>query len=95
MRRILRIISPSGAQNTAQGHGEEVSDLASINEKVGGYMLANSVGKHEFARMVGLDPRQFDKRLKGEIDWRLSELGRIAEIVGCSIDDLVMTEGRD
>lgn len=68
---------------------------ASITERIGGYMLANKVGKYEFADMLGLDYRQFVKRLNGEIDWRLSEVGRIAEIVGCSIDDLVRTEGRN
>ena len=63
--------------------------MASIAEKVGGYMLTNNVGKHEFAKMLDLDPRQFNKRLSGEIDWRLTEVGRIAEIVGCTVDELV------
>lgn len=62
--------------------------MASITERIGGYMLANNVGKHEFARMLGLDPRQFNKRLSGEIDWRLTEVGKIAELIGCSLDEL-------
>ena len=62
--------------------------MASIAEKVGGYMLTKGVGKQEFAEMLGLDPRQFNKRLTGEIDWRFTEVGKIAEIVGCSLDEL-------
>ena len=37
--------------------------------------------------------RQFVKRLNGEIDWRLSELLKVAAICGCTIDDLVGREG--
>ena len=67
--------------------------MASIAEKIGGYMLANNVGKYEFADKLGIDYRQFVKRLNCEIDWRLSELLKVAAICGCTIDDLVGREG--
>jgi len=66
--------------------------MEKITDKIGGYMLRNDVGKGEFAQLLDLDARQFTKRVKGEIDWRLTELGKVAEIVGCSIDELVKEE---
>lgn len=57
-------------------------------------MLANGVGKYEFAEKLGIDYRQLVKRLDGDIDWRLSELRKVAEITGCTIDELV-SEGEE
>lgn len=66
--------------------------MAAITEKIGGFMLANGVGKYEFAEKVGLDYRQLVKRLDGDVDWRLSELRSVAKVVGCSVDELVREE---
>ena len=66
--------------------------MARINEKLGGYMLETGATRGDSAEQLGLDPRALKARITGETEWKLSELGRIAELVGIGIDDLVKEE---
>lgn len=63
--------------------------MARINEKLGGYMLETGASRQSIAEQLGLDPRSLKARVDGETEWKLSELGRIAELIGISLDDLV------
>lgn len=63
--------------------------MARINEKLGGYMLETGASRQAIAEQLGLDPRSLKARVDGETEWKLSELGRIAELIGISLDDLV------
>ena len=63
--------------------------MARINEKLGGYMLETGATRTSIAEALGLDPRALKARIDGETEWKLSELGRIAELVGVKLDELV------
>lgn len=60
-----------------------------INEKLGGYMLKTGATRTSIAEALGLDPRSLKARIDGETEWKLSEVMAIADLVGCTADELV------
>lgn len=41
------------------------------------------------AREMGIDNNSTGRRFRGEMEWRLSELPRLARILGVTVDDLM------
>ena len=73
-------------KNTEQGG--EVIKLDSIKERVGAYIERTGTTKGELASQLGMSRVSLRSKLTGQTEFRLSEAERLANILGCSVDEL-------
>lgn len=73
-------------KNTEQGG--EVIKLDSIKERVGAYIERTGTTKGELASQLGMSRVSLHSKLTGQTEFRLSEAERLANILGCSVDEL-------
>ena len=62
--------------------------MESIRERVGAYLERTGETKSELANKLGMSRVSLHSKLIGHTEFRLSEAERLAEILGCSVDDL-------
>jgi DNA-binding XRE family transcriptional regulator len=62
--------------------------LESIKERVGAYIERTGTTKSELAQKLGMSRVTLHSKLTGQTEFRLSEAERLAQILGCSVDDL-------
>lgn len=59
-----------------------------ICNEVGAWLLKPGNSKSELAESLGITTRSLRNKLNGEQPWLWCEVCKIAEITGCSLDDL-------
>lgn len=62
--------------------------MDSIRERVGAFIERTGMTKAELANQLGMSRVSLHSKLNGQTEFRLSEAERLAEILGCSVDDL-------
>ena len=62
--------------------------MDSIRERVGAFIERTGMTKAELASQLGMSRVSLHSKLSGQTEFRLSEAERLAEILGCSVDDL-------
>ncbi len=62
-------------------------DLERTAALVSKYLADNGVKKQHLAAQIGLSLRSFNNRLNGFTKFTFNESIRLAEIIGCSLDD--------
>ena len=60
-----------------------------IAEKVGAYLLQEGHTRESLAAELGITRPTLNSRLRGESDWMLKEIIKLAEITHCTPNDLV------
>lgn len=85
MQRILSKIVPSCKEFLVR---REVKKLDSIKERVGAYIERTGATKGEIAEQLGMTRVTLHSKLSGQTEFRLSEAERLANILGCTVDDL-------
>lgn len=63
-------------------------DVESIRERVGAYIERTGMTKGELAERLGMSRVTLHSKLMGQTEFRFSEAQELAEILGCSIDEL-------
>ena len=59
-----------------------------INEKLGAWLLEPGHNSDKLADLIGITRPSLRERLKGNAQWKWSEVIRVAEITDCSLDEL-------
>lgn len=62
--------------------------MDSIKERVGAYIERTGTTKGELASQLGMSRVSLHSKLTGQTEFRLSEAERLADILGCSVDEL-------
>lgn len=62
--------------------------MDSIRERVGAFIERTGMTKAELANQLGMSRVSLHSKLSGQTEFRLSEAERLAEILGCTVDDL-------
>ena len=67
--------------------------MSKIIELTGAYMLKEHVTKRQLADYLGFkSTNTLNNKLEGLSEFSLSEAGRLASLLGCTVDDLLSTE---
>lgn len=61
---------------------------ARFNEKLGAWLLVKENTKAKLAKQLGISRPTLDGRISGRSKWTWDEAVAVAEIVGCTLDDL-------
>ena len=64
-----------------------------INEKVGAWLLVSGNSKSLLAEKLGISRQTLADRLDGTAKWKWEEMLRLAEVLGCTLNDLAGVEG--
>lgn len=59
-----------------------------INEKLGAWLLQPGNDRDKLAEQIGITLPTLRERLAGRNQWKWSEVIRVAEITGCTLDEL-------
>lgn len=59
-----------------------------IKERVGAYIGRTGTTKREIATTLDMSEAAFYSKLRGDSEFTLSEAGKLAELLGCSLDSL-------
>lgn len=51
--------------------------------------------RHEASKIIGIHPNTLSRRMRGEGDWTLKEINRLADYLIVDIDKLVEIDGTD
>lgn len=62
-----------------------------INEKLGAWLLQPGNDRDKLAELIGITRPTLGQRLAGRSQWKWSEVVRVSEITGCSLDELALT----
>lgn len=62
---------------------------AAIAANIRAQMARNGLYQFEVGLALGLSQAQISERLRGRVEFRLSEIERLAGLFGCSITDLL------
>lgn len=62
--------------------------MDSIKERVGAYLERTGTTKAELAQSLGMSRVTLHSKLVGQSEFRLSEAEQLANVLGCSVDDL-------
>lgn len=62
--------------------------LYSIEERINDYVNRTGGTREAIASALGMSRQTFRKKVSGQIDFKLSEGVALANILGCSVDDL-------
>ena len=64
-----------------------------INEKLGAWLLDSSHNRQQLADEIGITRPCLRDRLNGRTKWNWDEVLRVAEITGCTLDELAGRKG--
>ena len=62
--------------------------MDAIKERVGAYLARTGVSRESLAESIGMSRNSFYQKLIGESEFKLSEAFALADVLGCSVDDL-------
>lgn len=62
--------------------------MNSIKERVGAYVGKTGTTKKELAFALDMSEATLYSKLRGDSEFTLSEAGKLAELLGCSLDSL-------
>lgn len=62
--------------------------MSKITEKVGGWLQRPGATKKDMAETLGITVVSLTNKLQGDTPWMWSEVVKISEIVGCTLDEL-------
>ena len=65
--------------------------MESVLERIGAYITRENITKGEFADLAGIKRATFYSRMNGETEFSLIEGGKIAKVLGCTIDELLIS----
>ena len=60
-----------------------------LNLELKALMVRRRLTQSEFSRALGMSQPQLSERLRGSIQWRITELWRAAEILGANLPALL------
>lgn len=61
--------------------------MSAVNEKIGAWFLEGHT-KAELAKSIGISRPALNKRIEGKSQWKWSEVIKVAEITGSSLNEL-------
>lgn len=61
--------------------------MEAIKERVGAYLMRERKTKSELSQELGMSTRTLHDKLVGNVEFRLSEAIKLADILGCKVDD--------
>lgn len=61
--------------------------MYSTEDRVNDYLDRTGRTRTDLASELQMSRQTFRKKVTGEIEFRLSEAGQLAEILGCTVDD--------
>ena len=64
-------------------------NVDAIKSRVGGYMLVHNRTKQAIADTLGISVGALNSKLDGRTEFKLSEVGHLAKLCECTIDELV------
>lgn len=67
--------------------GKRMENLA-IRERLGAYLATSGATKQSVADSLGVTTVTLNSKLKGESEFSLSQAFALADLIGCSADDL-------
>lgn len=62
---------------------------ATVAGNVRAELARRGLPQQKIAEQLGISSVQVSRRMRGEVDWRLSELEAVAELLGLRIGDLL------
>ena len=65
--------------------------MESVLERIGAYITRENITKGEFADIAGIKRTTFYSRLNRETEFSLIEGSKIAKVLGCTIDELLVS----
>lgn len=64
---------------------------SAILERIGAYLARENITKGEFADRAGIKRTTFYSRMSGDTEFSLIEGSKIANILGCTVDELLVS----
>ena len=64
--------------------------MESVLERIGAYIAREGITKGSFADLAKIKRATFYSRMNGETEFTLAEGSKIAKVLGCSVDDLLI-----
>jgi plasmid maintenance system antidote protein VapI len=61
--------------------------MSLVNEKIGAWLMQGH-SRAELAEAVGLSRPALNKRIEGKSKWKWSEMVRLSDVIGCSLNEL-------
>ena len=65
--------------------------MDAVLERIGAYLVRENMTKGEFADRVGIKRSTFYSRMNGETEFSLVEGSKIAHVLGCTTDELLVS----
>lgn len=62
--------------------------MDAIKERVGAYIARTGISRESLAESIGLSRSSFYQKLSGETEFKLGEAFALADVLGCTVDDL-------
>ena len=59
-----------------------------INEKLGAWLLVDGNTREKLANALGISRQSLNKRINGTAQWYWNEVVKVAQLTGCTLDDL-------
>lgn len=69
--------------------------LDALNLEIKAMMVRRRRSQTEFAKALGIAQAQLSLRLCGKITWRITELWQVADLLGCTVLDLLASADAD
>lgn len=61
--------------------------MSAVNEKIGAWFLEGHT-RTELAKLIGISRPALNKRIEGKTKWKWSEVIKVSEITGSSLNEL-------
>jgi hypothetical protein len=65
-----------------------------IKRQIQGYLADSGLTVDEFLELIGMKRSTFYNKLNGETPWMLVEVMKLSEVMGCSVESIVMQDGQ-
>lgn len=65
------------------------AEIQNVDSRIAVYLRRNNVTQEEMANRLSISGVQFGRKRRGEYDWKLSELIRIADVIGITASELL------
>lgn len=62
--------------------------MEAIKERLGAYLAGSGSTKANVAEALGVSTTTLNAKLRGESEWTLAQGFALADLMGCSVDDL-------
>lgn len=58
-------------------------------EKIGAWLLRDGNTKKQLSDALGISVSTLNNRLAGEYEWTWNEVRKLADVIGCSLDEFL------